>query len=536
MNAETERLAQMLDAWLDGDPVAAPPGDLSELLAAAEQVRLLTEVPAPPAGLNRGRAAFVAAGVQQAEETNRAGFLTGLFAAFGRYRLAPMTLMVAVLLMSGVVTTARAQSSLPGDLLYPVKRLAETVQVAIARGDGREAMRAELQQRRRDETQLLLERHRAAPVAFEGLAELGADGVWRVGGVVVQFGRTLPEGLTTGAVVSVTGVTDPDGVVRVSALEVMTPALIAATPAVASLPVDLASPEPVTAIVADEPTPTSRPPSPTPLPVIATQVAVPTLPPTQLPTGVPTSPAPKDPVREKQYTEWSGHLQRSNGEWWIVDGTEFYRPNGLVRGDALTCSFVHVRALLKKDGKLYLEELIVKAPPAKPSREEVKGTISELGDDFIVIDHVRIVRPRNVVLEGDLVVGRFAHLVLRVECGRRIAEKIVVDGPKELKFSGIVEYRDADILVVDGRTLQLNSATVIIGAVVEGAKVEVVAVESDDGVLVAVKVEVVRAAPPTATPTLPPTATATNELPSPTPSDTPAAAATAGPTVAPSEP
>jgi hypothetical protein len=532
MSAETERLAELLDAWLDGDAVAAPSGELSELLAAAAHVRLLTDVAPPPSGLNRGRAAFVAAGVRQAEDATRVGFLPGLFTAFGRYRMAPLTMMVALLLLSGVVTTARAQSSLPGDLLYPVKRLTETVQVAITRGNDRVAVRAELQQRRLDETQLLLERHRAAPVAFEGRAELSADGLWRVGGVVVQFSGGLPEGLAAGAVVSVAGLTDPDGVVRVSSLRVLTPADV---PVIQVVALATDQPEVMVAMVADEPTPTSRPASPTPLPVIATRIPLPTAePPTVMPTGVPTSIAPEDPVREKQYVEWDGHLWRSNGDVWIVDGVEFIRARGGTRGDVVTCAFVHVRAEKKKDGKLYLDSLTVKGPPSEPTWRDVKGTIQDIGEDFMVIDKQRIVLPRDVKV-ADLVVGTFVKVHLRVECGRNFAEKIEVDGPKPIPITGIVRYVDETTLVVDDITLRRSESMEIDGNLMVGALVNVTAVKAEDGALVAIKVKVVRNAPPTETPTVP-TATATTELPSPTPSDTPAAPATAGPTVAPGEP
>ena len=124
---------------------------------------------------------------------------------------------VLIVLASLGITGYAAAGSLPGDPLYGVKRLEESLQLALTFGEvQRGAYQQRLEERRRAEVQALLaERRMGVAVAFTGDIERATDGRWLVAGVAVA----LPDEQValTGEQVSVEGVT-ADGQVQVRAM------------------------------------------------------------------------------------------------------------------------------------------------------------------------------------------------------------------------------------------------------------------------------------------------------------------------------
>jgi hypothetical protein len=130
-----------------------------------------------------------------------------------------MAVLLASISMNGLAV-ASAQS-LPGDFLYPVKRVAEQVTMQLAPAPQIRS-RAEMAyiQRRIDEVRQLIRAGRVGPVSFEGtLLQQSAD-AWIVDGVAVQLdSRTHFNGdVSPGALVEIEGTIQPDG--RVWAEEV----------------------------------------------------------------------------------------------------------------------------------------------------------------------------------------------------------------------------------------------------------------------------------------------------------------------------
>ncbi len=533
MSREAERLASLLDDWLAGEAVQPEAPEQGALLAAAARVRALEAVPPAPGGLRRGRSSFITAGVAQAEARRRPGRLAGLgLGRLGpRQRLAPVALGLILAFTVGAATTVQAQASLPGDALYPVKRLTESVQVSIARGEERESLRAALQARRRHEAQALLAQHRAEQVQFEGQVVSLLDGRLTVDGLVIALGDLGEvEGLALGAVVRVAGVTGPDGVLIARSVEVLRPV------EPPSAGVDGVAATPVPRLVAGgnrpEPTPTRRPtdsasaPAPTQL---ATTLAplVPTLTPmpTELPTTVPVGPR----LRDRQVVEWTGYLERVGPEWWVVAGQEVYRPSGRVVGEARVGALVWVKAERKK-GALQLIELRVLNPAPSPEVVEWRGTIESIEGSTWTVDGQEVVVTDDTEVVGTPEVGRIAHV--RAELypgGRRVALRIEIEGPVVVEFSGPLESFDDEVWLVGRRTVWLvPGVTEVRGTPWLGARVDVRARESDGGLLEALLL-VVQDGPPTGTPepgatpgTGGPGAT-TTALPSPRPTGVPPA-------------
>jgi len=106
-------------------------------------------------------------------------------------RLMPMVASILIVFALAAGTTSLlAQSSLPGDPLYGLKRFTESVRLSLANGNA--ALADQFNQRRIDEAEALLALRRPADVTFQGTLE-GANGsVWSVAGLTVQVDPATP--------------------------------------------------------------------------------------------------------------------------------------------------------------------------------------------------------------------------------------------------------------------------------------------------------------------------------------------------------
>lgn len=93
---------------------------------------------------------------------------------------------LAFLLVLGGTLPTVAADALPGDALYPVKRVVEQVRLTLAvNAEQRQRLTEAFRAERIQEVQALAQTEREADVAFEGELESVEDGVWIVSGVVV---------------------------------------------------------------------------------------------------------------------------------------------------------------------------------------------------------------------------------------------------------------------------------------------------------------------------------------------------------------
>lgn len=92
-----------------------------------------------------------------------------------------LTLLMSLLLLSYV-----AQTALPGDFLYSLKRSSEAVQLGLTFGAAQQAGLAEaFNQRRLDEIEQLIQQDRAAAVDFRGILETKGENLWIIAGQTV---------------------------------------------------------------------------------------------------------------------------------------------------------------------------------------------------------------------------------------------------------------------------------------------------------------------------------------------------------------
>lgn len=263
--AEAHRVEPLLRVAAFGIDALAEVEPLSETGAAAGRRRLLQ-----------------AAGHGQ----DRRSWFDGLASLFALRRPAAFrpgwsaTVTIAALILVALVigTTAVASAgSLPGEALYPVKRLTEDVRLWLTPDvTARLELEAEFAQRRRDEARQVVAERRQANVHFEGILGRWDSRVWVISGlpVVVDAATQLEGDPEPGALVTVEA-SGRDGTLVGRQLVVTPPK----STAPAAVPMPTGTP---TAAATMMPTrmPTERP--------AATMTAQPTMMPTNMPAPLPS--------------------------------------------------------------------------------------------------------------------------------------------------------------------------------------------------------------------------------------------------------
>jgi len=190
--------------------------------------------------------------------------------------------LVALILTAGSAfflgTSSAAQGVLPGQPLYPIKRLGEEMVLRLPQsGQSRDSRSTQFEERRRDEAFLLVNRHIEARVTFRGALEALNAGQVVVSGLTVGItDQTEIEGaLAEGAQVVVMAHTLRDGMLVAENIRVEVPAPPTATPSPTATPQPTATP--------------TRTPSATATPTqVPTSTPEPTATPTEAPTEAPT--------------------------------------------------------------------------------------------------------------------------------------------------------------------------------------------------------------------------------------------------------
>lgn len=185
--------------------------ELRPALEAALAARSLAEVNVPVEAMNRSRTRLLGkAAMMRNEKTPKMvwmGFSRLVFSLV-------FALVLFVVTSSGLL--AVSAKSLPGDKLYPVKKVVEDLRVQLApSGVQKYEAVTEYRQQRIDEVQELLNRSEQRSISYEGVVEEITDSSWVVGGVkVIPTADTKLVGdISVGMLVEVNGVTDVDGYV-----------------------------------------------------------------------------------------------------------------------------------------------------------------------------------------------------------------------------------------------------------------------------------------------------------------------------------
>jgi len=548
--------------------------ELAPLLETLLAVRTLqvTEPPLPER-VAAGRARFLARAAefrqQEAEARTApfAGWLAGLrqrlsaWAAprpmAGRWAVTALATLVLLVIVGGSAVVA-AEGSLPGDVLYPLKRTVQEVRILLATDEAtRGELEREVQAQRRADALAVARQGRQVTVDFLGEIESMDAEAWVVSGVrLLVDSRTVIEGpRQVGLTARVLALSRGDGTLRAQRIAVIAPSHTLTPTAFAPLGV-------VTETATTAPTPTasasiatSRPsstptrvpvttaaPTGTPTPTVtATTTALPspTATVTHTPTGVPT-PQPTRVTRVR----FEGEIQSKDGNVWQIGGRRVVITSETVIDSAEKAqvgAWVRVTAEPQPDGTLHALRITVLRPVITPEVVEFSGPIHSFSDqEWRVGEHVVRITPQTKI-EGTPQVGAVAHVrALRTADGGLVAEHIRVEPPQPVvQFEGPIQEIHETWWLVGGRRVILGPETVVEGKPQVGHIAEVTATAQSDGSLLATHITV-RPPPPTRTATWTPSPTATTLptatwTPSPTATTPATASLTWSPTVEPAE-
>jgi len=444
------------------------------------------------------------------------------------------TLLIAVLFLAavwggGAIASAK---SLPGDPLYPLKRVSEKVQLALTFD---EASRAQLlstfEQRRLAEVRAVMQERKSTHVQFKGTIEKIGEDAWQISGLIVSIGPdTIIEGIPRlGKTARVDALTKSDGSLSAQRIQIQEPSRAVQSLAPSATPSHTprkpASPTPsatVTSSLTPEPTDTMQP-TKTPKP---TDTLEPTSTNTPIPTPTKITPTPKQPREIKVKIE--GVISNISSAAWVVAGqTIMVNANTEINQEkarAEVGAWARVRAKRRSDGSLLaLKITIERGSEQRGEPLEFKGVIEQIGDDSWVISGKTVLLNEETKIEGTPHVGWLAEVkALRRADGSILAKRIVVKAPEthEVEFEGVIESIGESQWRIGGRNVLIDEHTVIEGSPAVGLKAEVRAEERPDGSLLARHIKVQSPGsddappvptPPAATPTTPPSATPTVE-------------------------
>jgi len=440
---------------------------LRPLLTTIARLEELGSVPPPrPAeGAARGRAAFLAAAAryrhaQEQRRLRRFSFLRLPGWGVGWATAAAALLLVVVLTTSTVAVSAGA---LPGDVLYPVKRATEQVQVLLTFSPAaREALRVQLDERRRQEVLQVLEARRAArTLTFVGSVEAMSPTLWEVDGLAVEIQPiTRLEGQPrVGDRVQIVATAPGDGRLlalhirwlgegapirpTVTATPTSSPMLAPQASATPMLPIS-PSPSPLLAASATPvntptaPPAATEPPSPTATHTsTATASPTPTRTPTTTPTATPTWTATPQPPTRAVSVRFEGTLREKVAGRWIVGSRTVLLPAGTpideTRGAATVGAWVQVSGVEQPDGAIVAQSIVVLTPAESPGEPyEFTDVIEAISGDVWTIGGVLVHIASGAIIDGATpAVGRLAHVkAIRRPNGELWATHITVEEPE----------------------------------------------------------------------------------------------------------
>lgn len=136
-------------------------------------------------------------------------------------RLLPLVAsFIVVFAIVFTVASFGAETSLPGDSLYPLKRFTENARVVVLQD---EALAGQFVQRRLDEIRQLQVLQREAEVDFRGLVEQIDGTDWRIAGLTVAVSESVLAGSSSavGDTVAIEARVTADGTVTVNRLDIL---------------------------------------------------------------------------------------------------------------------------------------------------------------------------------------------------------------------------------------------------------------------------------------------------------------------------
>ncbi len=196
--------------------------ELRPLLETAERAFAMSAAEIPQDAVSRGRTKIL----QHAAAMRKTEAQTQKSMVFFR-RWATSLVLALVFLLGGTGVVKASSGTLPGDNLYPVKRVWEEVRLWFEFNPaGREVLESEYEQERLDEIGELIAEGREETIVFSGVVTSMNDLHWIISDVPVQItaDTKLPvETISFGAPVSVVGRTNTQGFIQAQSINLLEP-------------------------------------------------------------------------------------------------------------------------------------------------------------------------------------------------------------------------------------------------------------------------------------------------------------------------
>lgn len=488
--------------------------ELPSLVALAARLHQLAATPPLPASLaGAGRAAFL----RQAAEMKKAGsrtrrwrvpvFLLPLARRWATAAALCVILLAAVFGGSHMMTSA---SSIPGDPFYPVKRAAESVQLALTFApESRAALEHKIEERRLSEVRAILERRRRATATFRGIVTAYADAQLDVAGISVHLTSTtrfIGQPPRVGDLIAIVALNQPDlGLVaqRIQVLPV-TPSPTPSVTATASATEGASATTAITLTVTITPSAT----------LTGTEVPTDTI----TPTATLTATAAISHEGELEVME--------PGRWWVGGRAVLLDEQTQVDETAALAEVgaqVHVVGWPIAENALQAQQVTVVQAAAQPAQWlSFVGQIEAVEEAAWVISGQRVTHQAYTRVPGELRSGtRVAVRARQMADGSLRALWLVACEPSAALLSGPIETITDTCWVVGGSTVDLATDALLLGEPAVGLQATLWGERYEDGRLLVLVAEIIQ---PTPTATAPPAATATattTAAPTTTPTTTP---------------
>jgi len=501
---------ESLEACVAQYPTLA--AQLEPLLRLALRVKALRQEQVPsPVTLQAARQRFLreAAQLRSAQldkaRTSRVPWWVNLQALMRKSMAAVVlaTLLLVVALSAG--TIAASANSLPGDALYPVKRMTEEVQLLLTFDRQSKAQLVQkLDERRREEAKAIASSQRIAEMSFRGRVD-SVDGVhWTIGGVPVRtsaetvieedvavgaFVRVHLRSLSNGTLLAMRISVEPESVSPEPTASPIPTTSPTTTPTATPTPTEV----PATAAPIQPPAPTSTP-SPTP-------TSTPSATPSATATLIPPTPVPPREVKVR----FEGRIEAIAADVWTIDG-QLVRIDANTRideqeGTAAVGAMARVIAIRQQDGTLLAIEITIERAEQTPEQPfEFQGLIESFSPTQWIVGGHTLIITEDTLIEGTPHKGFLAEVkALRQSDGSLLAVHIFVRPPtEEVQFEGVIQSLGAEEWIVDGVTVRLDAETIVEGTPAVGSRVEVEGLLLPDGAVLARRIMVQPL--PTATP------------------------------------
>lgn len=167
------------------------------------------------------------------------------------------------------------------------------------------------------------------------------------------------------------------------------------------------------------------------------------------------------------------------------------------RGPAVEGAQVQVvakRVLVPDSGAVELEAILIRVLATSDTvlPISIRGWVSELGDDYLVVNELKILYDDSTEVVGELEVGALVNvLALRTADGLK-ALKITVLPLEErmVEFEGVIQYIGPQSWIIGDQRVQVTRQTTIIGQPRVGLTAKVRAIRQPGGMLLALLIVV----------------------------------------------